>query len=233
MMISRKLALVTVLSLLSTPTTMASRDIVGLAFQEIGTGSIVELKRRILSHPFSICGAGDQSRASASLPSSIRRTRVSEGKLFRRVENIIRPVLELHGRINEIALFLHQDDAPHAMVWQRCVLIISDSLAHELHDEELAGIVAHEMGHAYFMVETIKARNYGDMQAMKVVELKCDAVAMLSLKLLGHDPADYLRGLLRMNELARRNGYTGLDSRDHPSIGERTQFAQRFLKLLA
>jgi hypothetical protein len=233
MMMSRKFALITVLSLLVTHPTMASADIVDLALQSIGGGSVTEMRSHMLSMPFCTCEPEDIRRAVASLPSSIRQTRVSEGKLFRRVENIIRPVLELHGRGNKIELFLHEDHVPKAMVWQRCILIISDSLAHELNDEELAGIVAHEMGHAYFMIEIIKARNYGDMQAMKIVELKCDAVAMLSLKLLGHDPADHLRGLLRIDDHIRRDGYTRLSSRDHPSMVERTQFAQRFLKLLA
>jgi Zn-dependent protease with chaperone function len=148
------------------------------------------------------------------------------------VESIIRPVLELHGRSDKIELFLYQDKFPQAMVWQGCVLVISDALASSLNDDELAGIVAHEMGHAYFMIETIKARKRGDREATRIVELKCDAVAMLSLKLLGHDPADHLRGLRRVDDLTRINGYNTL-GRDHPSIGERTRFAQTFIKLLA
>jgi len=232
MMMSRKLALITVLSLLVTHTTMASPNIVDLALQGIGGGSVTEMKSRLLGRPFSICGPEDYRRVIASLPSSIRERRVSQGKLFRRVESIVRPVPELHGRGHTIELFLYRNQFPQAMVWHGCVLTISASLANELHDDELAGIVGHEMGHGYFMNETIKARNHGDRQAMKIVELRCDAVAMLSLKLLGHDPADHLRGLRLINDLVRRNGYNGLDSTHHPSIVERTQFAQRFLKLL-
>ena len=230
---SRKLALITFVTLLVTHTTMASANIVDLALQSIGGGSVTEMRSHMLSLPFSICAPEDYRRAIASLPSSIRESRLSEGKLFRRVENIIRPVLELHGRGNKIELFLHEDHVPLTMVWHRCVLIISDSLAYALHDDQLAGIVAHEMGHAYFMIEIIKARNYGDRQAMKIVELKCDAVAMLSLKLLGHDPADLLKGLLRINDLIRRDGYTRVSTRDHPSIEERAQFAQRFVAVLS
>src|SRR5207237_2560655 len=130
-------------------------------------------------------------------PRSIRESRTSGGKLLRRVESIIRPVLKLHGRSDKIELFLYQDHFPSAMVWLGCVLVISDALADHLSDDELVGIVAHEMGHAYFMIETIKARKHGDGEAMRIVELKCDAVAMLTLKLLGRDAADYLRALLR------------------------------------
>ena len=82
------------------------------------------------------------------------------------------------------------------------------------------------------MIETIKARKHGDGQAMRIVELKCDAVAMLTLKLLGRDAADYLRALLTITDITKRDGYASIDFL-HPSIGERTEFAQRFIKLLA
>jgi hypothetical protein len=231
MIMPRKLALITVLSLLVNHSTTKAPDIVYLALQSIGAGSVTEMKSRILGLPYSVCGAEDHRQAITSLPQSIRESRVSGGLLLRRVESIIRPVLKLHGRSDDIELFLYQDKFPQAMVRLGCVLVISDVLAARLHDDELAGIVAHEMGHAYFMIETINARNRGDRQATRIVELKCDAVAMLSLKLLGHDPADHLRGLRRADDLTRTNGYNTLD-KDHPSIEERTRFAQIFIKLL-
>jgi hypothetical protein len=232
MMTSRKLALITAFSLLVSHPTIASPGIVDLALQSVGTGSVTEMKSRILSLPFSVYDAEDGRRAIALLPLSIRASRVSDGKLLRRVESIVRPVLELHHRTDKIELFLYQDRFPQAMVWLGSVLVISDALAATLHDDELAGIVGHEMGHAYFMIETINARRRGDTQAMRIVELKCDAVAMLSLKLLDHDPADHLRGLRRLDGLARTQGYNPCD-RNHPSLEERRRFAQRFITLLA
>jgi hypothetical protein len=225
--------LITILSLVMTPTTAAATDVVDLALQGIGAGSTTEMKSRIFSLPFSVYGEEDYPRAIASLPQSIRESRISEGELLRRVESIIGPVLELHGHNDRIELFLYHDRFPRASVWMGCVLIISDALADPLHDDELAGIVAHEMAHAYFMIETIKARRRGDQQVMRIVELKCDAVAMLTLKLLGHDPADHLRGLRRVTSLTRRNGYIRpIDFWDYPTIGERAEFAQRFIRLL-
>lgn len=226
--------LITILSLVLTPTTTAATGAVDLALQGIGAGSVAEMKSRIFSRSFSVYGAEDHLRAIASLPQSRRESRITEGKLLRRVERIIMPVLELHHRSNGVELFLYHDQFPGAMVWMGCVLVISDALADPLYDDELAGIVAHEMAHAYFMVETTKARKRGDQQAMRIVELKCDAVAMLTLKLLGHDAADHLRGLRRVTNLTRSNGYnSSINFWDYPSIEERAQFAQRFIKLLA
>lgn len=137
-------------------------------------------------------------------------------------------------KLVQIKRYLKKTHFPRASVWMGSVLVISDSLADPLSDEELAGIVAHEMAHTYFMVETTKAREHGDQQAMRIVELKCDAVAMLTLKLLGHDPADHLKGLRRVTNLTRRNGYNNsINSWDYPSSEDRAQFAQRFIKLLA
>jgi len=209
----------------------AAPNAVELALQSIGSGSAAEMKNRIFRLPISVCEAEDCPRAISSLPQVKRESRITEGQLLRRVERIIKPVIEFHNRSNRIELFLHHDDFPSASVWMGCVLFISDALANTLRDDELAGIVAHEMAHAYFMVEIRKARKNSDQLAMRVIELKCDAVAMLTLKLLGHDPADYLRALCRMNDITKRNGYT-IDFWSHPSIGERSQFAQRFIKLL-
>lgn len=229
-----KLALMAFLSLALASSTIAAPDVVDLALQSIGGGSVTELKRRIFNLAFSVCSAEDQRQAIASLPLSIRDGRISEGKLLRRVKSVIAPVLELHGRSDKIELFLYHDYFPRASVWLGCVLLISDALADPLHDDELAGIVAHEVGHAYFMIDTIKARKNGDRQAMRIIELKCDAVAMLTLRLLSHDPAGHLRGLHKVTNLTKSSGYKrSIDFRYYPSIAERAQFAQRFIKLLS
>jgi hypothetical protein len=66
---------------------------------------------------------------------------------------------------------------------------------------------------------------------MRIVELKCDAVAMLTLKLMGRNPAEWLSDLRKVTDLTRHNGYELTDP-SHPSLVERAQFAQRFNNLL-
>lgn len=220
--------LITTLSLVITPTTAKATGIVDLALQSIGPGSTAEMKSRIFSRAFSVYGAEDYPRAIASLPQSVRESRITRGRLLQRVERAIGPVLELHGHSDKIELFLYSDYFPVAMVWRGCVLVISDVLADHLSDDELAGIVAHEMAHAYFMTETTNARKQGEGQAGRIVELKCDAVAMLTLRLMGRDAADYVKALHRITDITK--GHVKISS--HPSLGERIQFAQRFIKLL-
>jgi hypothetical protein len=173
----RNILLFTVLSVVVTTRAMPKTpSIVDLALQGIGTGPVEKLKGRIFSRPITVLGAEDHRRAISSLSSSIRNRRIQEGKLLRRVERITSPLLELHNQRNKVELFLYRDDYPRAMVWQGCILTISDSLADRLYDEELAGIVAHKLGHAYFTAEILEARKNKDEQAMRMVELKCDVL---------------------------------------------------------
>ncbi len=119
------------------------------------------------------------------------------------------------------------------MLWRGCVLLITDNLASELYDSELAGIIAHELGHANLMDEIVRARQTQDQRAMQVVELQCDAFAMLALKLLGYAPGFYLKGLRKLETLTLAAGRAQSYQQTHPDLAMRAEFAKRFLKLLA
>lgn len=211
--------------------TAAAPNIVETALRDVTASSVAAMKDRIFSAPINVYGAEYRRRTVASLPEDVRRSRVTEGDLWQRVERVAKPVLQLHNREDRVELFLYRREIPIAMVWRGCALAISDSLASSLSDEELAGIVAHELAHAYFMDETIAAKRSGDKQGMRVVELKCDAVAMLTLKLMGSDPAKYASGLQRLTAVMVKKGYMP-NSRWHPLPAERQRFSRRFIELL-
>ena len=69
---TRKLALITLLSLLLTCTATAAPGVVDLALQDVGAGSVAEMKSRIFSLPFTVYGRGRLStgdRVTASVDS--------------------------------------------------------------------------------------------------------------------------------------------------------------------
>lgn len=216
----------------SATTISAAPQAVNLALDAVGAGSAEEIRSRLFTDRVARHTQPFRAAAVAALPGYIREQRITEGSLLRRVERVIAPVLELHSRQDCIELILFREYKPVGMLWRESVLVLSSGLAAALEDAELLGIVAHEMGHSYFMDELVAARNQSDVRAMRVVELKCDAVAMLSLKLLGHQPGDHLRGLKKLERLLERMGLTSRRDESHPSIVERAQFAERFSKLL-
>jgi hypothetical protein len=226
-----KLLLIFTLSNLFSTSAATTQNIVELALREFKAESVVEMKARIFGSPITVFDAKQCQQAIASLPEEVRRNRVIEGHLWRRVGRLLEPVLQVHNRVGSMELFLYRHNQPLAFVWRGCVLGISDSLASSLADEELAGVIAHEIGHAYFMEETLAARKSGDAQVMRVVELKCDAVAMLTLKLMAQDPAKFISGLWKIYSRSIYKGYEPRSWR-HPQFAERERFSRRFINLL-
>lgn len=228
---AQKILFALILFIVLANSSTAAPDIVKAALHGVAATSVAEMQHRIFNAPVYVYGAEHRQKAVATLPEGVRGGRITEGVFLRRVEKVARPVLRLHKREGEIELFLYRHKTPVAMVWRGYVLAISDSLAAALSDEELAGVVAHELAHAYFMDETVAAKRRGDEQGMKVVELKCDAVAMLTLKLMGTDPVKYVSGLQKLNGITVVKRYN-LNSWWHPSISERKKFSRRFVELL-
>ena len=203
-----------------------------LALADIGTGSADEIKSRLFNRSITVFSTEFRAQAVEAFTGSIGQFRIIEGKLFRRVEKIFSQVLQLHGLSGKRELFLFQDEIPKAMLWRGCVLAISNGLADPLSDDELAAIMAHELGHSYFEDEMASARKTMNARAMKVVELKCDAVAILSLISLDRDPTLYLRALKRIGEINRRKGRSYSIFQSHPDPFERALFSQRFIRSL-
>ena len=208
-------------------------DHVDLALQGLGSGPAEEVKNRIFNTPLTFISPEFRARALEALPEQVRRRKVTGGDLLPRVERVAGPVLRLHGREGDVEVVLFRDLVPQAMLWRGCVLLLSDGLAAPLPDAELAGIVAHEISHPYFMDEMAGARRAQDTTLMRVVELKCDAAAVLTVKLLGLDPTSYLKGIKRIKEIARGLSLSAGGLRQtHPEIHERTRFLERFFRQL-
>lgn len=210
-------------------------DDVERALAAIGTGAAAELKSRLITNRITVFNDEARAQAIAALPAAVRDHRVTQGKLLRRVEPVLAQVLQLHERTRasqQPVLFLFEHEFPTAQRWRGCVLLVSTGLAESLYDGELAGIFAHELSHSYFEDEMAAAHQRRDAQAMRVVELKCDGVAILSVKLLGLNPALYLKGLQRIQIINKRKNLSSGIFQSHPELVARAQFAERLIKSL-
>ena len=209
------------------------KDEIEQALKAIASGSAAEMKSRLFTHSITFWNEEFRAQAINSLPAAVRDQRLIEGKLLRRVETVFQQVLQLQGRSGKVELFIFQHDVPMApQLWRGCVLMISAGLAELLYEGELAGIIAHELGHSYFEDEMAAANRNQETSTMRLVELKCDGVAILSLKLLGHNPTHFLRGLQRIQEINRRKRLFKGILQSHPELVARARFSDRLIKLL-
>ena len=220
---------------LSFPVVAKDADEVEAALTAIDAGSAIEIKSRLCTGSITVFDDETRTQAIAALPAAICESRAKSDKLRQRVAAIYHQLLQLHGRTRtsqQPELFLFENEIPTAQIWRGCVLLISTGLTAPLYDGELAGILAHELSHAYFEDEMAAAQRQRDERAMRIVELKCDGVAVVSLKLMGYNPTCYLTGLQRVQLITKRLGRSSSILQSHPELGIRSQFSQRFINAL-
>ena len=118
-------------------------------------------------------------------------------------------------------------DLPQAgvVLHARSILLISRPALRELSATELQAAVAHEAGHEYFWADFEHLRE-GDATARQELELRCDAIAVLTLLDLGLDPGELVSAVRTVTRFNERIGAT-LAEGDYPSEAARAQFIRR------
>jgi hypothetical protein len=143
-----------------------------------------------------------------------------------------RGILELHRR--EAVYVLKVIDVPQATValHARAVVLVSEPALDLLDPEELQALVAHEVGHEYLWSEYLAARRDGDRLLLRTLELRCDGLAIVTLRRAGTDPARLTSALEKILRYNRDRFGAALNEKDYPAIGERRRFARRLLDWL-
>ena len=73
---------------------------------------------------------------------------IETGKRVDQTKAVLQPVLDYHGR-SQMPMVVLRAEQPKAYVAERTVIIITTGLMIHANEEELRGIVAHEIAHAY------------------------------------------------------------------------------------
>ncbi len=163
----------------------------------------------------------------------MQRLPIASGSDVDRLKAALQPALDYHGR-GQMPIYVLRSEQPQAHIVACAVIIITTRLLTRATDEEIRGIIAHELAHEYVWDERILAGKAKNEALMREIELFCDAVAAFTLKEIGDDPASYSRILERMaitNKVAgiaagnttRREAYT------HPSLDARKKL-NKFLR---
>lgn len=195
----------------------------------IGTEAAKAVARLGFFSPTSIRERLQQMRQPAYLPGSLAVNKLVEAQDLsvahnQRVDHLkaaLQPVLAYHGR-SSMPIFVLWSDKPQASLVERAVIIITTRLLNNTSDEEIRGIVAHELAHEYVWNEHRQARVTNDERLMRECELFCDVVTAFTLKELGDDPASYGRLLERMTIIGLTAGSaTSKEVDTHPSLDAR------------
>ena len=90
----------------------------------------------------------------------------------------------------------------------RSVLLASRDALSLVSAEEFAALVAHEIAHDYTWQEYRRAMDRKDHQTMQELELRCDGIAVLTLRRLGIHPENLVSAvqkMMRFNQLRGAN----------------------------
>ena len=157
-----------------------------------------------------------------------QRMGVVEDERVAQLRIALQPVLAYHDR-SRMAIVVLRSDEPKAYLIDRAMIVITLRLMVLASEEEIRGIVAHELAHEYIWEELPRAREAKNWRRMREGELFCDAVAAFTLKEIGDDPASYRRILQRITIIGSATGSTtSRETGTHPSLFARRQF-NRFL----
>jgi hypothetical protein len=163
--------------------------------------------------------------ALASLPpeGDVQPDRKEQVKL-----DALRPVLELHER--DRVFTIKVIDVPQAYLGLHAgtVLVISRRALNLLSAPELQAAVAHEIGHEYFSADYDRAREATDLASLHEIELRCDAVAVLTGLALNLDVHDLGRAVKKLTRFNERVGATA-NAASYPTIEQRESFARALI----
>ena len=119
-------------------------------------------------------------------------------------------------------------DSPLARIglYERTVLLITETALNLLTAADLQALVAHEIGHEYVADDYERAAATGDRRRLKDLELLCDAIGIATLLELRMDPSRLISGVDTITGYNRAKFGAGIDERAYPTMGERRQFAR-------
>jgi hypothetical protein len=117
-----------------------------------------------------------------------------------------------------------------AVLYARSIVLVSRPALRLLSALELQALVAHEIGHEYFWKEEQNLRKK-DSNARRELELRCDAIAILTLLQLDLDPALVVSAAQTLTRFNERIGMR-TDAEQYPSVAEREQFTRALIDLV-
>lgn len=142
----------------------------------------------------------------------------------------LQPILAYLERESATEVKLLRLDLAWAGFLEGAAVLISPNALDLLTPAELQAVITHELAHEYFSGEYDVARAKKDYDTVKEIELRCDAVAIVTMSRLGLDRGALLSGVAKLTRFNERRGFP--NSQDlSPSWDERRNFARAMAEL--
>ncbi len=153
------------------------------------------------------------------LPAKGAVTQFSGGE--QRKLEAIEPVLRAHKRIGIYEVRVISVPQAWTGLHERAVLLISLPALRLATADELAALVAHEIGHEYVWQQFADAKARRDTERLRDLELICDAIAIRTLVRLGRRPTPLQTAIEKTSWYNRERLGVALNEGDYPSLKER------------
>jgi hypothetical protein len=172
-------------------------DEVEAALEVVGAGSPVlsagEIAARIRSNQPVI-----DPKATVLIPEEVLSSLIREGDDYRRLRQILKPLLQFCGLDGLVHPVLFKSELPVIGSSAPNGLMVSTRSLALLSEEELRAIVAHELCHLIVTDAFRAAVDAKDYHTLRIIELFCDAGAAAIMKAQGYDPSSPINGLLKI-----------------------------------
>lgn len=175
--------------------------------------------------------ARERARLLTALPTRGEITRLDlwgERKLAS-----VRRLLQATGRAAEYETKVVDVALSRVAVFERAVILISESALTTLEAEELQAVTAHEIGHEYFTADYARASAVKDTRRLKDLELMCDAVALVTLERLHINTGRLMSAVEKTTSYNRQHFDDTMDEHDYPTVSERGAFARKVTAWIA
>lgn len=174
--------------------------------------------------------AGTRTKILAALPrESERRVRRAEPAELAKIA-AAEPILQYHARANVIAFKVIKGDQAVVGSNFRLVVLVSQRALAMLNAEEFAALVAHEIGHEFSWDEYWSAMRQADHDRMQELELRCDGIAVLTLRRVVIDPERLVSAVQKLTQDNRKQG-AATSAADYPPLEERMAFIRAMARM--
>ncbi len=133
-----------------------------------------------------------------------------------------RPVLEYYARGDVVTFKVIEVGHACVGLHARSVLLASRDALALIDGQEFAALVAHEISHEYVWDEYRQAMQRQDHKTMQALELRCDGIAVLTLRLLGITPERLVSAVQKMTRFQHRGMVAR--AKDYVALTDRVAF---------